>query len=452
MIDALSHDLDMSSGAPTTDTSRRPAGTAGLRSAGVTVDDQIPLARAALALERGDPVRALAALGTADGSHALGLRGIALAQMGELELADRALRSALVRWSETSRRARHPSDARSVALTTAARAEVALARRDLPTAAKLLPASIAALERLGERGNARYLTLVAARHALVLGQLAVARDALARAERAASKTDPPVLDAMLGITMTELALRARDPAGAARALAAARDAAAASGVPSLVREVEALEQQSHAPIVRQLGPGDRHAELDLAALVRLTARSDVALVDGCRRTITMDGSVIELARRPVLFELALALARGERGRDDLIADVFGARKSNASHRVRLRVEIGRLRRTLGQRGTIEATSSGYRLSLRAAETIVVVPLETGPLGMTAALLADGRAWTRRDIALALGMPHRTTQRTLKSLAEQGSIDRVGRGPRAHWVRRVPSIAPALLLLGLLAPR
>jgi hypothetical protein len=53
-----------------------------------------------------------------------------------------------------------------------------------------------------------------------------------------------------------------------------------------------------------------------------------------------------LARRPVLFALARALAEawpGDADRESLIASAFRTTRPDETHRARLRVEIGRLR-------------------------------------------------------------------------------------------------------------
>jgi hypothetical protein len=76
--------------------------------------------------------------------------------------------------------------------------------------------------------------------------------------------------------------------------------------------------------------------------------------------------------RPVLFTLARALGEawpGDVPRDMLVVRAFGAKRADASHRARLRVEIGRLHtvlRTLAgvratQRGFVRAACGGARL-------------------------------------------------------------------------------------------
>src|SRR5690606_29515140 len=75
----------------------------------------------------------------------------------------------------------------------------------------------------------------------------------------------------------------------------------------------------------------------------------VVVVDACRYVVCAGAARAVLARRPVLFALARALAEawpGEVAREALIAQVFRMRIPDETHRARLRVEIGRLRTAL----------------------------------------------------------------------------------------------------------
>jgi len=77
--------------------------------------------------------------------------------------------------------------------------------------------------------------------------------------------------------------------------------------------------------------------------------SKAFVVDACRHVVRRASMVVSLARRPVLFALVRELAEARPGdgpRDMLVVRAFGARRVNESHRVRLRVEVGRLRRVL----------------------------------------------------------------------------------------------------------
>src|SRR3712207_7751538 len=75
---------------------------------------------------------------------------------------------------------------------------------------------------------------------------------------------------------------------------------------------------------------------------------------------TLFRSVVSLARRPVLFALAQALGEawpGDLSRDALVERAFRAKHADESHRARLRVEIGRLRRS--EEHTSELQSRQY---------------------------------------------------------------------------------------------
>ena len=77
--------------------------------------------------------------------------------------------------------------------------------------------------------------------------------------------------------------------------------------------------------------------------------SPALVLDGCRRGLCAGGVWLPLASRPVLFALAQALAEawpGDVDRHTLIARAFRTRRPDETHRVRLRVEIGRLRKAL----------------------------------------------------------------------------------------------------------
>src|SRR5438046_2982263 len=114
------------------------------------------------------------------------------------------------------------------------------------------------------------------------------------------------------------------------------------------------------------GAAGASARSSVASASRTGTASAKARSVGCipRDVRTRSGSPsteIALATRPVLFALArtLAVAPGGAARETLIADAFGARRVNESHRARLRVEIGRLRRALAPVAEIRATADGF---------------------------------------------------------------------------------------------
>src|SRR5215472_12617889 len=107
---------------------------------------------AARRLAAGDPLGALKCVALRDDAPALALRGIAMAQLGDLARAKELLRSAARAFSSKEALAR--------ARCIVAEAEIALASRDLSWPAKTLDAARATLEEHGDRLNAahaRYL-------------------------------------------------------------------------------------------------------------------------------------------------------------------------------------------------------------------------------------------------------------------------------------------------------
>ena len=103
---------------------------------------------AARALAAGDPLGALNRVALRDDPPALALRGIAMAQLGDLVRAKALLRSAA--------RAFGPKEAVARARCVVAEAEIALVSRDLGWPAKALDAARATLEAHGDRVNAAY--------------------------------------------------------------------------------------------------------------------------------------------------------------------------------------------------------------------------------------------------------------------------------------------------------
>src|SRR5947208_16910127 len=116
---------------------------------GIPMDPLITTAARALAA--GDPLGALKRVALRDDPPALALRGIAMAQLGELVRAKALLRRAA--------RAFGPKEAVARARCVVAEAEIALALRDLSWA-KALDLARATLDEHGDRTNAahaRYL-------------------------------------------------------------------------------------------------------------------------------------------------------------------------------------------------------------------------------------------------------------------------------------------------------
>src|SRR5262249_33682355 len=150
--------------------------------------------------------------------------------------------------------------------------------------------------------------------------------------------------------------------------------------------------------------------------VEVLLASKALVVDACRNAVRDAKTVVPLATRPVLFELARALGEawpGDVPRDVLLARAFGAREADDSHRARLRVEIGRLRAKIRTLADIAATGRGFTLMPRRARAVVVLarPVEDEHASVLA-FLTDGESWSSSALALALGTSQRTVQRAL----------------------------------------
>lgn len=152
----------------------------------------------------------------------------------------------------------------------------------------------------------------------------------------------------------------------------------------------------------------------------------------------------------MLFALARALGEawpGDVPRDMLVARAFGAKVADASHRARLRVEVGRLRTMLRTLAGVRATTQGFALTPRHTHEVVVLapPIEEQHAAVLACL-ADGESWSSSALALALGISQRTVQRALDTLAAAGKVESFGRGRARRWITPpVPGFTTTLLL-------
>jgi hypothetical protein len=397
-----------------------------------------PIADAGRALCAGDPLGALKRVASRDDPAALALRGIAMAQLGDLGRARELLRRAT--------RAFGPRQTAERARCLTAEAEVALAARDLASAARALPEALRIFTARGDRENAAHARLLQIRRLLLLGRVDEADGALAALAPGAAA---PRLAAVAALVAFEVALR-RGRAGAAReALARAREAAARSGVGALRAEIEQAGRTLSLPAARLVAAGEARP-LTLSEVEAVLASDDL-VVDGCRRAARRGPRLVRLARRPVLFALLRELAEawpGEAPRDVLIARAFGARRANPSYRARLRVEIGRLRRELRALAEIRASGGGFVLAPGEGAVRLLAPPIESPGAHVLALLADGEAWSTSALALALGSSQRSAQRALVALAEAGQVRALGRGRSRRWLSApVAGFATSLLLPG-----
>jgi len=396
---------------------------------------------AARALAAGDPLGALKHVALREDPPALALRGIAMAQLGDLARAKALLRRAARAFGsrETVARAR----------CVVAEAEVALASRDLGWPARALDAARATLEAHGDRVNAAHARYLEIRRLLLIGQIDAGETLLATVEPAAL---PPALRTAHELLVAGIAMRRLETKAARAALVRAGRAAREARIPALSAEVDGAAAVLNAPAARLIADG-RERSLRLDQVEALLA-SDALVVDACRHVVRVDGTIVSLSRRPVLFALARALGEawpGDMPRDELVARAFGGREADESHRARLRVEVGRLRSMLRPLAAVSATANGFVVMPRRARRVVVLarPVEDDQGDEHAAvlaLLADGESWSSSALALALGTSQRTVQRALDALAARGKVQPFGRGRAKRWMTPpVPGFATTLLL-------
>jgi hypothetical protein len=385
------------------------------------------IAASARALASGDALGALKRVALRDDPPALALRGIAMAQLGEHPRARELLRRAA--------RGFGAHEALARARCVVAEAEVALAMREFGGSPRALAAAAATLGAHGDRVNAVQAELIAARRLLLLGSLDDAAAALKRLDDAAALPLPPALAAVAALAAAELALRSLQVEAARASLTRAHEAAARAGVPALQAEVAEARALLERPAARRLTDGaEQLLRLDEVAALRA---SDTLVVDACRRGLGVGGTWRPLARRPVLFVLARALAEawpGDVDREALIEIAFRTRRPDETHRARLRVEIGRLRGLVRNLATIAATPRGFVLQpLHERDVAVLAPPIAGEQGSLVALLSDGAAWSTSALALALGASQRTVQRALAELEAEGRVRSIGRARAQRWL-------------------
>jgi len=392
---------------------------------------------AARALAAGDPLGALKRVALRNDAPALALRGIAMAQLGDLVRAKALLRSAA--------RAFGPKEAVAHARCIVAEAEVALASRDLNWPAKALNAARATLEAHGDRVNAAHARYLDIRRLLLIGRIDDAERALAELDPAPF---PPAWRTAHELVVAGIEMRRLRTKAARAALARAESAARDARIPALTAEVESALLVLSTPAARLIARG-RERFLVLEEVEALLA-SSAFIVDACRHVVRDEGKVVSLARRPVLFALARALGEawpGDVPRDTLVARAFRFKLADESHRARLRVEMGRLRAVLRPLAHVSATKRGFVLALLRVREVVVLarPVEEKHAAVLA-FLADGESWSSSALALALATSQRTVQRALDSLAAAGKVQSFGRGRARRWMTPpMPGFTTTLLL-------
>ena len=394
---------------------------------------------AARALAAGDFLGALKRVALRDDAPALALRGIVMAQLGDLVRAKALLKSAA--------RAFGPREPVARARCVVAEAEIALVSRDLSWPVRALDAARVTLQARGDRLNAAHARNLEVRRLLLIGHLDEAERLLAELDPAPL---PPALRAAHELVVAGIAIRRLRTKVARAALARAGQAAQAADIPALTAEVQNASLVMNMTAARLIVGGEERPLL-LDEVEALLA-SGMVVVDACRNVVRNGNTLVSLTTRPVLFALLRALAEAwpaDVTRSTLLARAFGARYVDESHRVRLRVEVGRLRAELAPLAEVRATKRGFALSPRGADAVVVLapPVEEQH-GSVLAFLADGEAWSSSALAIALGASSRTVQRALDQLAAAGKVQSFGRGPARRWVTpSVPGFPTTLLLSG-----
>jgi len=389
------------------------------------------------ALAAGDPLGALNRVALRDDAPALALRGIAMAQLGEFARAKALLRRAA--------RAFGPKEAVARARCVVAEAEIALVSRELNWPAKTLDAARAVLEAHGDRVNAAHARYLEIRRLLLIGRLDEAERRLAEFDPAPF---PPASMAAHELVVAGIAMRRLRIKAARAALARAERAARLAAIPALTAEVASASLALDAPAARLIAKGEERPLLldDVEALLA----SKAFIVDASRHVVRAAGHVVSLEGRPVLFALARALAEawpGDASRGTLLVRAFRAKHADESHRARLRVEIGRLRKALRTLAGVSATSRGFALVPRHAREVVVLARAVDEEhAAVLAFLADGESWSSSALALALGASQRTVQRALDGLAAKSKVQWFGRGRARRWMTPpVPGFPSSLLL-------
>ncbi|QPF93344.1 helix-turn-helix domain-containing protein [Bradyrhizobium commune] len=394
---------------------------------------------AARALEAGDPLGALNRVALRNDAPSLALRGIAMAQLGDLAKAKVLLRNAA--------RAFGPREAVARARCVVAEAEIALVSRDLSWPVKTLAAARATLEKHGDLANAAHAGHIEARRLLLLGRADEAERTLAEIG-----TSPllPASQVVRELVIAGIAIRRLRTKDARAALDRAARAARQAKIPALSAEVDSANLVLDTPTARLIARGSEHPLL-LGEVEKL-ATSAALVVDTFHHSVRKQDVVVSLGTRPVLFALARILAQAwpaDVSREALIAGPFQAKNADESHRARLRVEIGRLRTQLKPLADISATKQGFVLAPRKTRDVLVLarPVEEKHADVLA-LLSDGEPWSSSALALALGTSARTVQRSLEELARSNKVQSFGQGRARRWMTPpVPGFPTGLLLPG-----
>lgn len=378
---------------------------------------------AALALAKGDLIGALNRVALREDAAALALRGIVMAQLGELGRARELLRKAALKFGK--------GESVAVARCVVAEAEIALVSRELSWPSERLEAARQVLEDRGDTANAAHARIIEARRHLLLGHLDLASQHLVVLDGAILT---PAMFASAHLVLAGIDIRRLRPSAARGALKQAEAAAVRSTIAGLIAEVGAAQRSLDEPVALLRHRG-LEGPISLEGVEALLL-SDTLVFDATRSALRQRGNVIPLSTRPVLFALTRALAEvwpAAASREALLTRVFNARHADESHRTRLRVEVSRLRKIIRSLAAISATSSGYRLVPHKGNVAVLAVSLDDQHAMVLALLADGELWSSSGLSLVLGASTRTIQRALEQLQRADKILAVGGGRSRRWM-------------------
>ena len=227
---------------------------------------------AARALAAGDPLGALKRVALRDDAAALALRGIAMAQLGDLVLAKSLLRHAARSFGSKEPVAR--------ARCVVAEAEVALVSRDLGWPSKKLDAARATLAEHGDRANAAHAQHLEVRRRLLIGRIDDAETMLAELDPAPLSSAQQAVHDLL---VAGIAIRRLRTQAARAAFARAERAARRSGIPALIAEVDNLSRILDTPAARLI-VGGAERPLLLEEIEALIASKSI-VVDACRHVV-----------------------------------------------------------------------------------------------------------------------------------------------------------------------
>src|SRR3979490_3390154 len=203
------------------------------------------IAAAARALVVGDALGALKRVALRDDPPALALRGIAMAQLGDLVRAKALLRSAAGAFGRREGVAR--------ARCVVAEAEIALVSRDLGWPAKALDSARATLEAHGDRVHVAHARHLEVRRLLLIGRIDEAERTLAVLDPAPL---PPALRTAHELVVAGMAVRQMRATAARAALVRAERAVRQAGIPALAAEVESAFLALNTPAARLIAAGE----------------------------------------------------------------------------------------------------------------------------------------------------------------------------------------------------